>query len=158
MKNLFIIVLIIIVLIGGYSLLKPKNSVMVKETSMVDKGSMATSTDTNQMMGDTMVKSGSYEVYSPEKLIKANTGKVVLFFRASWCPTCRALDTDIRSNLKNIPESVTLLDVDYDNSTSLKKKYGVTYQHTLVEVNADGSMIKKWAGSPTLTSLVKEII
>jgi hypothetical protein len=48
--------------------------------------------------------------------------------------------------------------VDYDNSDELKKKYGVTYQHTLVQVDKDGNLIKKWSGSPTLTSLVKEVL
>ena len=49
------------------------------------------------------------------------------------------------------------LDVDYDKSAELKKKYEVTYQHTLVEVSADGSLVKKWSGSPSLSALVSEI-
>lgn len=106
---------------------------------------------------DTKVVKGSYEVYAPEKLAQAETGDVVLFFRADWCPTCRALDADIRSNLENIPTDVTILDVDYDNSTALKQKYGVTYQHTLVQVDASGNQIIKWTSSPTLMALLKNI-
>jgi len=34
-----------------------------------------------------------------------------------------------------IPENVNLLKVDYDNSTDLKEKYGVTMQHTFVLVD-----------------------
>jgi hypothetical protein len=52
---------------------------------------------------------------------------------------------------------VSILKVDYDKETELKKKYGVTYQHTLVQVDKDGNLIKKWSGSPTLTKLVSEI-
>ena len=85
------------------------------------------------------------------------TGNVVLFFRASWCPKCRALDADINANIKNIPGNLTILNVDYDNSTELKKKYGVTYQHTLVQVDKSGAMIKKWAGSPTLADFIMEV-
>lgn len=48
--------------------------------------------------------------------------------------------------------------VNYDNSKELKTKYGVTYQHTLVQVDKDGKLLKKWAGSPTLSDLVSEII
>lgn len=107
--------------------------------------------------GDAMMKAGSYESYSPDKLALAEKGKVVLFFRASWCPTCRTLDASIRSNLGAIPEGVAILDVDYDNSTALKQKYGVTYQHTLVQVDASGGQIAKWSGSPTLADLVSRI-
>ena len=104
-----------------------------------------------------MMEKGSYETYAPEKLAKANSGDVVLFFRASWCPTCKAVDADIRANLPAIPGGLTVLDVDYDNSSSLKQKYGVTYQHTFVQVRADGTLIKKWSGSPTLAALVAEV-
>lgn len=100
---------------------------------------------------------GSYEAYDASKLANANSGDVVLFFRAAWCPTCRALDADIRSKLGGIPADLTILDVDYDNSTELKQKYGVTYQHTFVQVDAQGNLIKKWTNSPTLAALVMEI-
>lgn len=99
----------------------------------------------------------SYESYAPEKLAFAETGNVVLFFRASWCPSCRALDKDINENLGAIPTDLKILDVDYDNSQELKQKYGVTTQHTLVQVDKDGNMISKWSGSPTLSSLVSQI-
>lgn len=104
-----------------------------------------------------MMSKGSYEVYAPEKLVRAESGDVVLFFRASWCPTCRALDADIKANLNAIPVGVTILDVDYDNAKDLKQKYGVTYQHTMVQVDAQGNMITKWQGSPTLASFLANI-
>lgn len=100
---------------------------------------------------------GSYEAYSESKLAKAEDGKVVLFFRASWCPSCRTLDTDIKANQAMIPEGVTILDVDYDQSTALKQKYGVTTQHTLVQVDAKGNMLNKWSGSATLATVVSNI-
>lgn len=126
--------------------LEEKEVMMKKdETSMIDKG-------------DTMMKTGSYEAYSPEKVKLASaTHDVVLFFRAGWCPTCRAVDADIKANLGKIPSSLAILDVNYDDSTALKQKYGVTYQHTFVQVDKDGNLIKKWSGSPTLASLVAEV-
>jgi len=107
--------------------------------------------------GDSMMSKGTYEAYASEKLAKANSGSVVLFFRASWCPSCKSVDADIRAHISAIPSNLTILDVDYDNSTALKQKYGVTYQHTFVQVKADGTLIKKWSGSPTLISLVAEV-
>ncbi len=128
------------------------NDAMMKNESTAKEGDGA-------MMDkeDTMMKTGTYEAYSSAKLANAAEGDVVLFFRASWCPTCRTLDADIKANLKNIPAGVTVLDVDYDNSTALKAKYGVTYQHTLVQVDKDGNLIKKWSGSPTLASLLGQV-
>lgn len=103
------------------------------------------------------VKAGTYEPYAPEKIVKAETGKVVLFFHASWCSTCRVLTEDIKAHLGAIPENVTILDVDYDTSSALKQKYKVTTQHTLVQVDAKGEQIKQWKGSPTLAALVAEM-
>ncbi len=114
---------------------------------------------TEKKMDDSvMIKAGSYEAYSSEKIAMAKPDHdVVLFFRAGWCPTCRAVDADIKANLEKIPSNLTILDVNYDDSTALKKKYGVTYQHTFVQVDKDGNLIKKWSGSPTLASLVTEV-
>lgn len=100
---------------------------------------------------------GVYEVYAPEKIARAEIGPVVLFFHASWCPSCRRLNADIEKNSTLIPDGVTVLKVDYDTSTDLKKKYGVTTQHTLVQVDQEGNLIKKWTGSSQLSKLISEI-
>lgn len=137
-----------------------ENAVMKNDDSMMqkDSGAIMKKEDTSIMKNNTMMKVGSYEAYSPEKIAMASTDHdVVLFFKANWCPSCRTVDTDIKANLSKIPEDLTILDVDYDNSKDLKKKYGVTYQHTFVQVDKDGNLIKKWSGSPTLKVLVSEI-
>ncbi|MEK7564417.1 MAG: thioredoxin family protein [Patescibacteria group bacterium] len=132
---------------------------MEEKDAMIKTDSMMKKDETNMMeKSDTMMKAGSYEAYSAEKVMLASsTHDVVLFFRASWCPTCIAVDKDIKANLGKIPSSLAILDVNYDNSSDLKKKYGVTYQHTFVQVDKDGNMIKKWSGSPTLSALVSEV-
>ena len=137
--------------------MEEKDAMMKTDTTKTD--SMMKKDETSMMdKGDTMMKAGSYEAYAPEKVMLASaTHDVVLFFRASWCPTCRAVDSDIKANISKIPSSLSILDVNYDNSASLKQKYGVTYQHTFVQVDKDGNLIKKWSGSPTLASLVAEV-
>jgi len=101
---------------------------------------------------------GSYEAYDATKVAQAATdGKAVLFFHANWCPTCRALNSNIESNLSKIPSGVTIFKTDYDTQTALKKKYGITYQHTMVQVDAEGNQITKWSGSPTLNDLISKI-
>lgn len=113
----------------------------------------------NKEQGDTtvMMKAGTYQKYDASKIANAKTGKVVLFFHASWCPSCKAIDADIKSHLKEIPGDVTILDVDYDTSGDLKKKYAVTTQHTFVQVDANGGELTKWIGSPTLADIVGKL-
>ena len=132
---------------------------MMEKDTMDSSGMMEGGTE-GAMEGESpaMKKPGSYEAYSPSKLANAQNGDVVLFFKAAWCPTCRTLDKDIKNSLGDIPDGVTILEVDYDNSTDLKKKYGVTYQHTLVQVDANGNMITKWQGGRTLEDVVSNIL
>jgi thiol-disulfide isomerase/thioredoxin len=139
---------------------------MLNEDSMMKKDAMKDDAvagdemmkkDETSMMDKDDMMHGSYEAYTPEKLARAETGDVVLFFHASWCPSCRGLSADIDANLSSIPDGVSILKVDYDTETELKKKYGVTYQHTLVQVDADGTLIKKWSGGSKLSNLVGEI-
>lgn len=112
--------------------------------------------ETFKETGENMIgEPGTYEEYSAEK-IAANDGAVLDFY-ASWCPSCRALEKNILENADEIPSDVAILKVDYDSETELKKKYGVTQQHTLVQVDKDGNQIAKWVGSPTLKSLVAKI-
>lgn len=73
------------------------------------------------------------------------SGDVVLFFSASWCPTCQAsiksLDAD------GVPGGLTVVKVDYDQANDLKKEYGVTVQHTYVQVDESGDELTKFTGS-----------
>lgn len=101
--------------------------------------------------------SGTYTEYSEDLLARANNGDVVLFFHAAWCPTCQALKRDINSKLDKLPSDLTILEVDYDTATELRKKYGVTLQHTLVQVNANGNEITSWVGGNTLGSIESQL-
>lgn len=131
------------------SVMEKKGDVMMDKSSAVSEHAASAAL--------TMTKEGTYEAYSPEKVVRGDAGDVVLFFRASWCPSCRAVDTDIKKNSAAIPAGLTILDVDYDTALELKKKYGVTYQHTFVQVDAQGNQIAKWSGSPTLAALVAQV-
>ncbi len=144
----------------------PKNDMMDKkeEAPMVkdamgegDKMMEHDMQNGEKMMKDDKMMKGSYESYAPEKVMLAKEGDVVLFFHASWCPSCRSLNSNLEESMSAIPEGVTILKVDYDQSADLKKKYGVTSQHTLVQVDMDGNLIKKWSGGSTLQSVLSQI-
>ncbi len=83
--------------------------------------------------------------YSADAATFHEAGDVVLFFSASWCPTCQAsvksLDQD------GVPAGLTVVKVDYDSASDLKKQYGVTVQHTYVQVDESGEQLAKWTGS-----------
>jgi thiol-disulfide isomerase/thioredoxin len=118
----------------------------------VSQNEDATNTDQNQ---STQTTQGSYQVYELSKLALANKGRVVLFFNAKWCPDCQRADANFQK--ESIPDGLTILSVDYDKYNDLKKKYGVTYQHTFVQVDASGNQIKKWSGSYTVDDVEKNV-
>ncbi len=119
---------------------------MMDET--MQKENHATPT-TDSMMKKTeamMPKAGSYLDYSGQAVAEAqkNGKKVVLFFHAAWCPYCKAADAAFKANPDKIPAEVVLLKTDYDSQTALKQKYGITYQHTFVQIDNNGNMVTKW--------------
>lgn len=156
----------IAIILGAFHLTtrEKQEMAMVKDDgAMVKNDTQSTTSDPMMMKKDEMQDKaamsahGVYEVYAPEKLSRAETGDVVLFFKAAWCPSCRTVDADIKKNISMIPESLTILEVDYDAAAELKARYSVTYQHTFVQVDSQGAMIKKWSGSPTLSALIAEV-
>ena len=124
------------------------DAMMADKKTEDDKMMSEDKTTNDAMPGDTMMKAGSYEDYSPSKIASehAEGNKVVLFFHATWCPYCKAANAAFTSRASEIPAGVTVLKTDYDSNDELKKKYGVTYQHTFVQVDASGNMITKWNG------------
>ena len=159
-KNIGIIIGIVVIVGIGFLALSGEKTEKQNTVSGVQNEAMTNEVETSgQLNTQEAVKAGagSYEAYSPEKIAMAETGDVVLFFHASWCPSCRALGTDIEKNVGAIPAGLTILKTDYDEETELKKKYSVTTQHTLVQVDNDGNLIKKWSGGSKLENLLSEV-
>jgi thioredoxin 1 len=104
---------------------------------------------------DVMTKAdGVYTPYKAELLANADKSPTVIFFHASWCPTCKAAEADINKNLDALKASgVQILKTDYDTSTELKKQYGVTSQSTFVKVDSKGAQLKKGQGFTTLEAI-----
>jgi thioredoxin 1 len=97
---------------------------------------------------------GTYTAYNANALAKADQSPTVIFFHASWCPTCKAAEGDINANLEQLKKSgVQILKTDFDTSTELRKKYGVTSQSTFVKVDSKGNELKQDQGFTTLSAI-----
>lgn len=104
----------------------------------------------------TVPATGAYVPYSAEAFANAE-GRRWLFFHAGWCPQCRALEKDIEQ--QGVPDGVTIFKVNYDSETALKKKYGVTLQTTVVEVDANGNEVQKFVAydDPTIQAVMNAL-
>ena len=126
----------------------PENTMVFENTMMM--------IDTSKLEYD----EGPFIPYkdSQQVMMMAEEMPTVLFFNASWCPTCREAREDFIAHSDSLM-GVNLILVDYDNSDELQKKYGVTYQHTFVQIDTDGEALATWNGGGTdelLANIVKK--
>lgn len=100
---------------------------------------------------------GAYIEYK-DGSIENTAGTKLLFFHASWCPQCRALESDIEE--KGVPSGVSILKVDYDTNQDLRQKYGITIQATVVKVDDNGNLLKKYVAydSPTIDAVKQNLL
>jgi thioredoxin-like negative regulator of GroEL len=157
-KRVGLIALVITLLIGGSLVYlistsepdEPNQNVGVQNADNSPAGTSPTANQSVSMPGE-------YIDYR-EGVIAETSGTVLLFFYAPWCPQCRVLESDIKA--KGVPESVTIIKVDYDNNQTLRQKYGVTIQTTIVRVDKDGKLIEKFVAyeDPSLAAVVKELL
>ncbi len=124
---------------------EPQEAMMEDNATVPPDSMMENKTESGEAM---MQKSGAYKDYSTATVQaeQAQGNKVVLFFHATWCPFCKAADAEFKSRASDIPAGVTVLKTDYDSNTDLKQKYGVTYQHTFVQIDTNGNQVSKWNG------------
>ena len=144
----FIIIAVVIILASiGY--------VIVLRQTAQPKGSSTTPT-TNTETGQ-VVTPGTYLTYSPETYAQAAETRRWLFFSAPWCLQCHELDKSIISS--SVPSGITILKVNYDEEVTLRQRYGVTLQATVVEVDKHDNLIKKYVAydTPSLQAVLTNL-
>lgn len=124
------------------------NAIAPKETTVTNT---STSTDAT---ATTDVAPGIYTVYDADAIAHSVAKHIVLFFHASWCPSCKALESDIVAHADSIPAGVEIYKVDYDTATALKRQYGITVQHSIVEITASGEALSGISHPLTLKALL----
>lgn len=169
MNKILIAIVIVVVLGGGAWLLLNSDSTNGNSNKQVSNSAMkATNTNSpSNENSDIMVDSntnvvqptnvssnvnvsvpstGVYTAYSSSAFNAASDQKRIYFFHAAWCPTCKIANTDFEQNGDSIPAGVTIFKTDYDTQDELKNRYGVTYQHTFVQVDTNDNLVTKWNG------------
>lgn len=147
-KKIVIIVITIIgllVLGGVFALVNNRDN-----TDMTQKESGAmTKEDGTTMKDDAVTKSGTFITLADFNAdsSKYSDTKKVYFFHASWCPICQSIEKEVKADMSKIPTGVTLIKTDFDSSTELRKKYGVTNQYTFVQIDNDGKEIAQWSAT-----------
>jgi thioredoxin 1 len=128
------------------------DDVMMKEEGVRINEDTMVNEDEVMVKETTMMKSASYVPFSTTALVDAAATKRVLFFYANWCPTCKPIDAELSKQSAEIPDGMTVIRVNYNDADTdqtekdLAKKYGVTYQHTFVQLDAAGEAIATWNG------------
>jgi len=158
MNQNFVLLFAVIVFVAGgvgiYTLGKPSHSEMDTAQQM-QENTLSDADEPSAMKpsdNHTAQMYGTYAEFSPEAFTKAVTTRRVLFFYSNWCPTCLAADQSFAENSSKFPTDLSLLRVNYSDSETdqaekeLAKKYNITYQHTYVQIDAQGNEVTKWNG------------
>jgi thiol-disulfide isomerase/thioredoxin len=150
---------LILVTIGGILIYRSNSGTGQNKLQTPESKIEPTNIESNSDSNDRLVSRNGYVSLSDYQANKTaySKGKVVLFFNARWCPTCKVLDESLKKQASKFPAYLTVIDLDYDQVQDLKSKYGITYQHTLVQVDAAGNLIKKWAGGGDLQSITDQL-
>jgi thiol-disulfide isomerase/thioredoxin len=169
MKNklLVAILAVFILFIGGWVVVnlnenKSQNNEVTNQ-SAVEQSEVSTMTQSTENEQDSAsiesqnsAEKGEYLAYD-EQSFNDSQNERLLFFYASWCPKCRALDSDIKNT--GVPSGKTIFKVDFDDSQELRQKYGVTLQTTIVKVDENGNLVSKYVAydDPTLNNVLSNL-
>lgn len=129
-----------------------KDSTTEQNTVVSDEQSTTMDKSPETVMENKKISDSRYIKFNKDDFDSNTQERRVLFFYASWCPTCQPADANFSENQNNLPEDVLLIRVNYDDSDTeqaekdLATKYGITYQHTFVQIDSSGKEVAKWNG------------
>ncbi len=153
-KSIIVVLAIILAIGGGVGYLLSSSEDEQVNTETTETIVPAETVDVTPQPNAT---AGTYVDYSSTAIADAS-GTKLLFFHAPWCPQCRELEADIKAN--GVPADVTIIKVDYDSEQSLRQKYGVTLQTTIVKVDSDGNLVEKFVAydDPSVDAIKENLL
>jgi Thioredoxin. len=151
-QKILIAVVLLAALIYGYTYINQSAQApgALQEQQPVTSVQTTTDITESQLTQDTR-----YLAYSPEVFERVAPKRRILFFYAAWCPTCIPTNQDFNDNTSIIPEDVSVIRVNYNDDDTdeaerdLARRYGVTYQHTFVQIDERGEVVTRWNGGST---------
>ncbi len=156
-KTLAIVVAILLTIGGGVAYLLSSSSEDTPPAQTQQTQDTSPQNTATPERSTTIQQPGAYINYSASA-IADTPGTKLLFFHAPWCPQCRDLESDIKST--GVPTGTTIIKVDYDTSQSLRQKYGVTLQTTIVRIDDQGELVSKFVAydDPSVKSIVENLL
>ena len=154
-----ILVAILVVFIGIYFFVLAQR---MKPSTNNPSDPTITQSSTNSAPDFENAGTVQYMIYKNSLIEDLSDTRRILFFYANWCSTCIPADKAIREGVSQIPQDVTIIRVNYNDTDTdeeekdLARKYGITYQHTFVQIDSDGKVVTKWNGG-ALTELLENI-
>lgn len=145
-KTIIIVVLIGLMLVGVYFVVNKSQKSPASDPVQTPQ---ATSPSTGAQKS---LETSRYIVYTKAALADAANKRRVLYFYANWCPTCRPADANFKENASKIPTDVVVIRVNYNDTDTdqeekdLAQQYGITYQHTFVQIDVSGNEVTSWNG------------
>jgi len=151
MKYIFIFgVVIVSIFAAGYFIFNAsKDNVTSSNSTSIDQSNESSETKKVMEVDHSKLR---YHEYSTGILDTFPSKRRVLYFYASWCPTCKIAQQSFRENEGKIPDDVALIRINYNDDDTdeeekaLAKKYGITFQHTFVQIDSKGEKVTIWNG------------
>lgn len=150
--TIFIAVLVVLVLAAGTFFMFAGNQTSTDSVPTSHTNAIRTYPGETTNSTETMAEPPrSYVVHQDGVLENYEDKRRVLFFYASWCPTCQPVDRELREEAI-LPADVMVIRVNYNDpdtdsaEEALAEKYGITYQHTFVIIDGQGNELDKWNG------------
>lgn len=152
-----IITLITLTIVGGIFYLLNSDSDKAPQEENTQQSTKIPVSQPDSSTATLAEQPGAYVDYTADT-IAATPGTKILFFHASWCPQCRAIEEDVKRD--GVPANTTIIKVDYDANQALRQQYGVTIQTTLVKIDDQGNLVEKFVAydDPTLDSIIENLL
>jgi len=153
----------VFIVVGDGDSSQTETATQPSSSSMVAQDDSSSSVSTNSGMATTQPTQmdsqpptpGQFLAYSESAVDESTAEHRVLFFHATWCPSCIATKNQINNSLSEIPSDVDIFDVDYDDNMSLRQQYQVRTQHAFVTLDADGNASSVAYGLSSLEDIVE---